>query len=346
MTHKMRVRTSIYLICICMCGGISGCVPREVPRVNKYRETQMLMGTIVHIDVCREAQNTESSKSAYKAAWERLENIAWRMNVLDARSDVAKINTSTEPVLVGPDTYAVLTHALKYFRQTEGAFDITVWPLINLWKQSEKNNIFPTPEQIQKTLKMIGADNIQLLPNNFVKRVNSETQIDLGGIAKGYAVDEVARIFREHGVSNFFIDAGGDIYVGGQNCSGEPWRVGIRDPRDKSKIIDIVELTNGAVATSGNYEQYYTIENERWSHIIDPNSGYPQKDVVSSTVIAPSAMEADALATALCVLGGDSGTGLIDALAAKYASLIIVGGQSNQIKKYPSQTYAGYHAGR
>ena len=97
------------------------------------------------------------------------------------------------------------------------------------------------------------------------------------------------------------------FYVGGLNCSGKPWRVGIRDPRDKSKIINIVELTDAAVATSGNYEQYYLINNKRWSHIVDPNSGYPQKDVISSTVIAPTAMEADALATALCVLGRRSG---------------------------------------
>jgi len=328
-----------------MCIGISGCSRSEEARAGKYRETQMLMGTIIHIDVCQEVQNTENGKLAYKTAWERLEDIAWRMNVLDVRSDVSKINTSTEPVLVGSDTYAVLKHALKYFRQTGGAFDITVWPLIKLWKQSEINNTFPTVEQIQMTLKMIGTDNIQLLPNYFVQRSNFQTQIDLGGIAKGYAVDEVARIFREHGILSFFIDAGGDLYVGGQSCSGKPWRIGIRDPRDQSKTIDIVELVDGAVATSGDYEQYYIIDSERWSHIIDPNTGYPQKNVISSTVIAPSAMEADALATALCVLGSQLGTELMDTLTVKHASLIIINDESNQIKKTPNKTYSNYSAG-
>jgi len=343
--HEMHSRTLIYLICLCMWLGTSGCSRNNEVGASKYRESQLLMGTTVHIDVCQEVGNTENGKKAYQTAWRRLEDIAWRMNVLDSRSDVAKINHSTEPVSVGPDTYTVLKQSLKYFQETGGAFDITVWPLINLWKQSENNNTFPTAEQIQMTLEEVGTEYIQLLPGNFVKRANLKTQIDLGGIAKGYAVDEVARIFREHGIYQFFIDAGGDIYVGGQNCSGKQWRVGIRDPRDRSKIIDVVELTDGAVATSGNYEQYYLIENERWSHIIDPNSGYPQKDVISSTVIAPSAMEADALATALCVLGSKSGTELMDSLTGKHASMIIVGDELNQIQRTASKTYTSYSAG-
>jgi len=307
----------------------------------------MLMGTIVHIDVCQDVQDTQEGSAAYKASWERLEDIAWRMNVLDERSDVARINNSSgDPVLVGADTYTVLKHSQEYSRVTKGTFDITVWPLIDLWKQSAKSNTFPTNEQIQKARRAVGADNIQLLPNNFVKRNNPGTRIDLGGIAKGYAIDEVARIFREHGISSFFIDAGGDILVGGQNCSGKPWRVGIRDPRDKSTIIDIVEVIDGAVATSGNYEQYFTIGNERWSHIIDPHSGFPQRNVISSTVIAPTAMEADALATALCVLGGQPGTALINALTEKHASMIMVKKPSNQIEEFKSSTYDHFNTRR
>ena len=141
---------------------------------------------------------------------------------------------------------------------------------------------------------------------------------------------------------NFFIDAGGDIYVGGKNCSGEPWRIGIRDPRDRSKIIDIVNVADKAVATSGDYEQYYQIQDQVWSHIINPITGYPQKDVISATVIAQSAIEADALATALCVLGQDRGTEHINALEKPYASLIIVKCESETIKKFASEEYEKY----
>ena len=164
----------------------------------------------------------------------------------------------------------------------------------------------------------------------------------MGGIAKGYAVDEAARVFREKGIDSFFIDAGGDVYAGGRNCVGKPWRIGIRDPRDSKNIIDVVEVIDGAVATSGDYEQYYEIRNQRWSHIIDPSSGYPQKEVISATVIAPSAMRADALATALCVLGVRLGTDHIDELGKKYASLMIIDKRTDGIKKISSHEYNNY----
>ena len=337
---------SVYLAFLLIGAGLIVFFLMKEPRTDKYRETQMLMGTVIHIDVCPGVQDTEKGKLAYKAAWERLEDIAWRMNVLDERSDVSKINHSDlDPVLIGADTYKVLKQSMYYYKITKGAFDITVWPLISLWQRSEKNNRFPTEDEIQNAQKMIGMDNIRLLADNLVRRLNPETQIDLGGVAKGYAVDEVARIFREHEISNFFIDAGGDVYVGGTNCSGNLWRIGIRDPRDPSKIIDIVELTDSAVATSGNYEKFYTIKNEQLSHIIDPSSGYPQKDVVSATVIAPSAIEADALATALCILSVESGIQLMDTRTKNHASLIVVKDRSDQIKKFPNKSYARFSRG-
>jgi len=300
----------------------------------------MLMGTIVQLDVCRGEEDALKTEEAYKDAWERLEDISWRMNVLDERSDVAKVNNSNlAPVSIKADTYHVLKESIYFFYATRGTFDITVWPLIQLWRESEMKNIFPTREQIKTVQEAVGLGNIQLLANNRVKLLNSETKIDLGGIAKGYAIDEAARIFREHGITRFYIDAGGDVYVGGHNCRGEPWRIGIRDPRDKSKIIDVVSVVDSAVTTSGNYEQYYEIQNERWSHIINPVTGYPQRDVVSATVIAPKAIEADALATAVCVLGGGPGIEYIDTLREQYASLVIVKQGAGRIEKFASQEY-------
>lgn len=319
---------------------IFGCACRENLRAEKYSETRMLMGTVVHLDACRGEQDTHTMESAYKDVWERLEDIAWRMNVFDGRSDVAKINNSNlEPVSIGADTYQVLKASIYFSRATGGAFDVTVWPLIKLWRDGEKNNVLPSREGIKAVQTAVGPANIQLLANNRVKLLNGETKIDLGGIAKGYAIDEAARIFREHGIMNFFVDAGGDIYAGGRNCSGRPWRVGIRDPRDPSGIIDVVGVVDGAVTTSGNYEQYYEIQNERWSHIMNPVTGYPQRGVISATVIAPGAMEADALATALCVLGRGAGTKLIDALGEHHASLVIDGQESGRAGKSASRGY-------
>jgi len=310
---------------------------------EKYRETKIVMGTAVHLDVCRNENNKKSIPPAYNDVWNRLEDIDSRMNVFNDQSEVSKINNSyLKPITIKSDTYQVLEKSQYYSTSTKGAFDITVWPLIQLWQDSEKNNIYPTKEQILDAKSTLGLDNIQLLGKNQVKRMNEGTKIDLGGIAKGYAIDEAARIFREHGINNFYIDAGGDVYVGGLNCFGKLWRVGIRDPEDQSKIINIVSLTDAAVATSGNYEQYYTIQNQKWSHIIDPSTGYPQKEVISATVIAPKAIDADALSTALTVLGGIAGTSHINSMNDSYASLTIVKNGSRPIEQFASRSFAKF----
>ena len=302
-----------------------------------------MMGTTVNVDVCLDTRDKTAVGKAYQEVWDRLEDIAWRMNVFDERSDVAKINRAgTQPVGVQEDTYYVLQKSIDYNRLTLGAFDITVWPLIQLWKRGARENALPTTAQLQEVRSVIGSDKIQLLSNGRVRLTNAGVKIDLGGIAAGYAVDEAVRIFRKNGINNFFIDISGDIYVGGRNCEGNLWRIGIRDPRDLSKIIDTVHLSDMAVATSGNYEQYYEIQNERWSHIMNPITGYPQKDVVSATMIAPSALETDAWSTALCVLGPRSGIQLVNAMplaGEKYACLIITRNGANDLVRFPSAGY-------
>ncbi len=343
MMLKGNGRAVAWLFLIVGVSSFLGCARQDVSRSKKYSETEMLMGTMVQLDVCRDQLSAAKIKNVYRDIWARLENIAWKMNVLDERSDVAKINNSnSRPVLIGADTYRVIKDAIRYSQSTEGAFDITVWPLIDFWQRNEKKDIFPTEDEVKRAQGAVGFRHIQLLANEQIRLLKENVKLDLGGIAKGYAADEAARIFRKHGVENFFIDAGGDIYVGGSNCIGESWRIGIRDPRNLSEIIDVVVLSNKAVVTSGDYEQYYEIQGQRWSHIMNPITGYPQKGVISATVIASSAMEADALATALCVLGGESGTDYINALDGSQASFIISKMQSKEIKKFLSQKYKNF----
>ncbi len=326
-----------------------GCAGGSKEALERYRESRFLMGTTVHVDVCVEASNAGKIKLAYQQVWERLEDISWRMNVFDERSDVARINKAgLNVVAVGADTYYVLQKALDYTRLTQGAFDITVWPLIQLWKYSEEKNVFPSAAEILEAKQKVGSHKIRLLGDNRVQMLQRAVQIDLGGIAGGYAVDEAARILRENGITNFFIDDGGDIYAGGYNCERQPWRIGIGDPRDRAKMLDIIALSNASVTTSGNYERYYEIEGERLSHILNPLTGYPQKEVVSATMIAPTAIEADALATALCVLGTRLGTDFVNALPVTgrqtglpqgYASVMIVREESGEIRPLMSRGY-------
>jgi len=302
------------------------------------------MGTVVQVDVCMDQNNDrESLMAVYRKIWERLEDISWRMSVFDVESDVSRINTSkAQPVVIGKDTYKLIQDAKGYSLLTQGAFDITVWPLISLWKQAQLKGELPTQDDIDEVKTIIGTHHIQLMSDERVLVKNGSTQLDLGGIAKGYAVDEVARILRSEGINNFFIDAGGDIFVGGMNCKNELWKIGIRDPRNTKKILHIVELTDRAVTTSGNYEQYFEIDQERFSHIIDPETGYPQEQVVSATVIAPTAQEADVLSTALCVLGEKKGVDLINSLGESFAGVIVEKDKKGKIKKFISQEYERY----
>jgi len=334
------MRCKIYLIFL-LSIVLLGCHSKQPDlSLEKHSEVAELMATNVQLDVCVNEETKKNIEAAYDEVWARLEEIAWRMNVYDDKSDVTKVNNAyIDPVRIELDTYKLLQDSIYFSRLTNGAFDITVKPLINLWKEAKRVGQVPSPEEIARVKIMVGHKNFELMGNQYVRLINSETKIDLGGIAKGYAVDEAARIFREHGFMNFYVEAGGDIYVGGHNCHGEPWKIGIRDPRDLSKIIDVVALKDMAVTTSGNYEQFYEIQGQRWSHILNPITGYPQKGVVSATVIAPTAKDADALSTAMCVLGRVKGNELIDALDAPYASLIIVEEDSNRIVKYASKEY-------
>lgn len=336
------------LLCVlCVLIVQSGCDARNVPKRAKYSATKMLMGTIVRIDVCRDQAGRSQIKNAYEDVWQRLEVISRRMNASDESSDIAKINAAgLEPVFVAPDTYHVLEKSIGFTLSTKGAFDITVSPLMALWRDSERNDAFPAQQEIRKARSSVGSENIQLLGEDQIRLLNAGTKIDLGGIAKGYAVDEAARILRSHGIKSFYIDAGGDIYVGGKNCAGEPWRIGIRDPQDKEKMIDVVTVVDQAVATSGDYEQYYRIQEQQWSHILNPVTGYPQKGVISATVIAPTAMDADALATALCVFGGRLGTDYINTLQGTYASFIVSRIGAGPAQKFESQEYKKFRYNR
>jgi len=321
--------------------AINGCSPHASgKRSQKYTDSRYLMGTVVGIEVCFDKEKEIDLKSAAAELWERLEEINWRMNVFDEKSDVVKVNNSYQsPVLIGADTYRVIADSIHFNKLTHGAFDITVWPLIKFWKRSAKQNTLPTEAEIQEVKKALGSDKIALLSDHHVEVLHPETKIDLGGIAGGYAVDEAVRILREHGFLDFLIDEGGDLFLSGKNCEGKPWRIGIRHPRDPQEMMEVLELSNQAVTTSGDYEQLYEIQNQHWSHIMNPLTGYPPKSVVSATVIAPTTEEADALATALCVLSPRGGVDLIDSLGEGFACLLIEHAPDEHWVRHESQRY-------
>lgn len=195
-----------------------------------------------------------------------------------------------------------------------GAFDPTIAPLVNLWGFGrEKDNLSePADDEISKTLVSVGISECKIDPEGRLIKKSQETQFDFSAIAKGYACDKIAELLRRNNVNNFLIEIGGEIYAGGKNPDGKAWKIMIENPLDSSGVtgnsaLKFVDLSDKAIATSGNYRKFRKHNNQIISHILDPRTGYPCKiDIISATVIAPDCMTADALATACMVMSPDS----------------------------------------
>ncbi len=309
----------------------------------KTHEVRLVMGTIVQIDVYHSFRKKQQLKKVLGKVWKRIEDIGWRMYGLDEGGDIYRLNHANgASVQVGADTYTLLQAAPEYATLTKGAFDITVWPLIKLWRKAEKEKRFPTSSEIQAAKKKLGVYSFEFLPAHCVRVTKEGVQVDLSGFAKGFAVDEAARILRDNGFFDFLIDAGGDIYASGHNAKKKQWRIGIRDPRRPQRLIEIVEVSNKSVTTSGDYEQNIEIKGKIFSHIINPLNGYPLKEGISATVIAPTAQMADMLATALCVLQPSEGLSLIASLGPGYAAVVFKKKRDGELQAYCSQNWGKY----
>ncbi|MCD4781920.1 MAG: FAD:protein FMN transferase [Candidatus Omnitrophica bacterium] len=309
---------------------------------SKYSESRTLMGTFVTLEVCQPTIDEHQLKQVFSQVWEKLDAIEERMSVYNQKSEVSTINEAgNEPVQISTEMYHVLRSSKKFNQLTQGAFDITVGPFIALWKDAQDADVIPTEEHIQAVQRYVGMDNIEINKDE-VRKTSKQVKIVLGAIAKGYAVDVAARILSQHRISDFHINAGGDLFVQGFNCLRQPWRIGIRNPKNKNENVDILHLSGQAVTTSGDYEQFYQIQGQQWSHIIDPRTGYPQQSIMSATVIAPTAMEADALSTALTVLSSEDGVALMNTLGEGYASIVFSQDARGKMTSFKSCKYTHY----
>lgn len=195
-------------------------------------------------------------------------------------------------------------------KATNGAFDPTVAPLVNAWGFGFKSGQLPDSTQVDSLLALVGLSHIHLQDGKLTKD-NPLSILDFSAIAKGYGVDRAAQVLRDRGIKDFMVEIGGEVVTEGVNEKGKPWRIGINKPDDDStstnaELQDIVSLSGKAIATSGNYRNFYISNGRKIAHTINPMTGYPaQQDILSSTVLAPTCAEADAFATAFMVLGLD-----------------------------------------
>ncbi len=235
----------------------------------------------------------------------------------DSTSQTSEINRNAgiKVVKVDKELYDLVERAIGISKLTDGAFDITYASMDRIWRFDGSMTQMPTTDSIEASVSKVGYENIVLNKKNqtvFLKLPGMK--IGFGAIGKGYAADKAKLLLIKNGVSSGIINASGDMNTWGVRPNGEPWKVAITNPMNKNKAYGMLPITDGAVVTSGNYEKFVTLNNKRYSHIIDPRTGYPASGLISVTVFAPKAELADALATSVFVMGKEVGLSRINQL--------------------------------
>ena len=251
----------------------------------------------------------------------RVERVA---NEWQAGSPLAEINAGAggPPVACPPELMGILERSLALGQLTHGAFDITWGALWGLWDFTASVPVVPAAEEVAGRLTRIGRERVRLDPSTGTVSLEQGTVLGVGGIAKGHALDQAAALLRAHGVGEFSLSAGGQVVVAGDR-NGRPWRVGIRDPRGSPlDYFAMVDVTDASVSTSGDYERFFELDGVRYHHVLDPRTGMPARGVRSATVITSDATLADALSTALMVLGVARGLLLVESLPNVEAVLV------------------------
>ena len=211
----------------------------------------------------------------------------------------------------------VIKLSLEISNETEGAFDITVAPLVNAWGFGFKNKQPLSNQQVDSLQKLVGYQHLSLNGKELTKDIPN-LQIDCGAIAKGYAVDRIAKLLSDKGCQNYMVEIGGEVVVKGNNDKGEKWKIGINKPTQhalptEEDLQTLLSLTNCGIATSGNYRNFYIKDGKKYAHSIDPKTGYPvQHSLLSATVISQSCAKSDALATAFMVMGLDKAKAFVE----------------------------------
>lgn len=276
-------------------------------KARPLKRTEMIMGTVVEITVI------PPNQEAIEEAFDAIKEVDQLMSTYKPESEVSILNRQGQNRL-SSQTSRIIQEAIKFSEVTNGAFDITCRPLVNLWKTAKKEGKIPTVKEIEEARSLVSYKKI-ILQGDLVKFQEPGMQIDLGGIAKGWAVDKAIQALKKRGVRAALVNAGGDLFALRKRGLWKKWDVGIQHPRDEEKVLSTIEVSNRGVATSGDYRRYFTLEGRRFSHIVDPRTGETVEDVpMSVTVVAPDATTADALATGIFVLGPEEGMRLIESL--------------------------------
>lgn len=342
-TKISRIVIAVFAACLIVALYLSVRSHRQVELDSGYR---LVMGTFVRAVVITKDSGT--AKKCIDAALAEIHKVDELMSDYKSNSEISEVNSDgfKRAVHLSQSTYEVLQRSIKFSKLTDGAFDVTVGPLVDLFHSAEKKQVAPTKEQIARAKSKVGFEKLKLVDQNrTVKFAVEGMRLDLGGIAKGYAVDKAVEAMQTSGAIGGMIDIGGDI-----RCFGAPpegrnhWIIGVQNPnleKDTTRhdIVLKLKLTNGAVATSGDYQQFVLIEGKRYSHIIDRKTGTSTEGLSSVTIIADNATDADALATAVSVMGAEKGLALTEKLPGTEAIVITSQPEYKFIKTAGAEKY-------
>lgn len=333
---------SHWLVLIGLAFFISSCA-KVVPKVVEVQGNTM--GTYYQIKYVLSAEQQGDSRFSLKtiksAIDKRLELVNDQMSTYRPDSELSRFNRAEKSLVVSAATSRVIEASLRLFEQSNGAFDVTVGPLVNLWGfgPDKKANKVPSAELIAEKQKTVGSQYLSVNGNTLNKAI-PELYVDLSAIAKGYGVDVIAAYLQEIGINNYLVDIGGELSLQGKKPQNKPWIVAIERPVAGQSVQRVINIGDNAIATSGDYRNYFEFDGLRYSHTIDPSTGKPIKHkLVSVTVINKSSMTADGLATAITVLGPELGLDF----AKKYnLAVYLLVKEGDNVKEYYTSEFVPF----
>jgi len=313
--------------------GFAACMPGDSGEPT--RRTQFIMGTLVEITVSH--SDPQVIQAVTTQAFDEMKRLEQLMSTYLPDSEISQINRAAgkEAVPVSLEVEEVIREGIFWSRQSGGAFDITVEPLVQLWDFDSENEVIPGRATLGKTASLVNYKDIEIFDHK-VRLARPGMAINVNGLAKGYAVDRAVSILRSR-VPNGIVNAGGDLFAFGQKSKESPWTIGLQHPRKPQDLLAAFAVKNQAVATSGDYQRYFVKDGVRYHHIFDPATGRPARKMISTTLITTEVMEADAMATAVFVMGPEAGLAWVDSLDNVEAMVMLEDGSIRYSKHFRKQ---------
>ncbi len=309
-----------------------------------HRRSVYTMGSLLNISIYSESD--DRAERAMEKAFNEVDRLDWLMSNYKNDSELSRINreATDRPVACNGELISIIEESIRFSNITRGGFDITVSPLVKLWgfygnADGDITGNVPSEDELKKIIPSVSYKNIKidvLDSDNWSDRTiffkNRKTQIDLGAIGKGYAVDKAAEVLKKAGITSGLINFAGNIYAFGSPPGRKDWVIGLKDPTNSDNIKGAFRIKERAVATSGDYERFFIIDNKKYAHIIDPRTGMPVRSMLSVTIVSEDATTADALSTGVFVLGPIDGIELIESLDGVEGILIFEDRNGNVVE--------------